>query len=89
MKPLLTDIIYKKLKSCFDPAELEVVDQSARHAGHAGNEGGAGHFDIRIQALCFEGKTSLVAHREIYACLQALFPAQIHALKIQIQRLTP
>ena len=77
-------LIKQRLQDAFSPTELEVRDDSAAHQGHAGSQGGAGHYSVFIAANCFKGKTRIVIHREIYQILSDLIPEQIHALKIKI-----
>lgn len=64
-----------------DPVELALQDDSAQHAGHAGNRGGA-HFTLTIVSSHFSGKSQIMRHRAIYQALQDLIPARIHALSI-------
>ncbi len=69
------------------PVELELADESHRHAGHAGARSGGGHFELRIVSSCFSGKPTLARHRMIYSALGDLMQTQIHALSISA--LTP
>ena len=78
------DLIFTRLQNAFAPAHLEVIDESDQHIGHAGHQGGGRHFAIRIAASCFQNKSRLGAHREIYALFSDMIPDEIHALKIQI-----
>jgi BolA protein len=65
------------------PHSLEVLDESAEHAGHAGaRESGGGHFRVLIVSDAFEGKNKITRHRMIYQALGDLIPARIHALAI-------
>lgn len=64
-----------------EPVLLEIVDDSAKHAGHAGNSGG-GHFTLTVVSSQFSGKSQIMRHRLIYQALQDLIPAHIHALSI-------
>lgn len=64
-----------------EPQLLEIVDDSAKHAGHAGNTGG-GHFTLTVVSSQFSGKSQIMRHRMIYHSLQDLIPARIHALSI-------
>lgn len=64
-----------------EPQLLEIVDDSAMHAGHAGNRGG-GHFTITVVSSQFSGKSTIMRHRIIYQALQDLIPSRIHALSI-------
>ena len=60
---------------------LELRDDSARHAGHAGSNGG-GHLVLRIVSPQFEGLGTVARHRRIYALVGDLMPARLHALAI-------
>jgi BolA protein len=73
-------LIRSRLEAEFDPAELEVVDDSRRHAGHAGARDGRGHFQVRILSRRFAGKRTVERHRMVYAALGALMQTDIHAL---------
>lgn len=64
-----------------EPQLLEIVDDSAKHAGHAGNTGG-GHFTLTVVSSQFSGKSQIMRHRAIYQTLQDLIPSRIHALSI-------
>lgn len=67
-----------------NPLLLEIVDDSAKHAGHAGSTGG-GHFTLTVVSSQFSGKSQIMRHRMIYDSLQDLIPARIHALSISAQ----
>ena len=69
------------------PIRLEVTDDSARHAGHAGARGGGGHYRLLIVSNAFLGKSRLARHRLVHAALDELLRSRIHALSIQA--LTP
>ena len=73
-------LIRSKLQAAFDPEELDVVDDSHRHAGHAGARDGRGHFQVRILSRRFEGKRTVERHRMVYAALGQLMQTDIHAL---------
>ena len=64
-----------------DPQRLEIQDDSALHAGHAGNTGG-GHFSLLIVSSQFCGKSQIMRHRIVYQALTGLIPNRIHALSI-------
>ena len=66
----------------FAPLELEVRDDSAAHAGHAGARDGRGHFAVRIVSLAFDGESRLARHRMVYTALGDLMQTDIHALSI-------
>jgi BolA family transcriptional regulator, general stress-responsive regulator len=71
------------LDVAFAPSMLEVIDDSHRHAGHAGAADGRGHFRVRIVSPSFSGMAPLARHRAVYAALGALMQTDIHALSIQ------
>ncbi len=66
-----------------EPEQMEIIDESHRHAGHAGARGGGGHYVVRIVAAQFAGKTTIARHRMIYSALGDLMQRDIHALTIQ------
>ena len=69
------------------PLRLEVIDDSAKHAGHAGARSGGGHYQLLIVSEHFAGKSTLQRHRLIYDALGELMRSRIHALSIR--SLTP
>jgi BolA protein len=70
------------LEQAFDAARVSVQDDSARHAGHAGARGGAGHYLVRIESKDFTGRSRLERHRLVYQALAELLPCEIHAINI-------
>lgn len=70
------------LEAAFAPTLLEVVDDSHRHAGHAGARDGLGHFEVRIRSAAFAGMGALARHRAVYAALGEMMRTDIHALAI-------
>jgi BolA protein len=73
-------LIRNRLEAAFEPDELEIVDDSRRHAGHAGARDGRGHFQVRILSQRFAGKRTVERHRMVYAALGSLMQTDIHAL---------
>ncbi|MCL7464416.1 BolA family protein [Phaeovulum sp. NW3] len=70
----------------FQPDRLEVIDESARHAGHAGaRPEGESHFRVRIAAAAFAPMSRLARHRAIHAALGPELLARIHALALEIE----
>lgn len=67
------------------PTHLEVFDESAAHAGHAGADGtGSGtHFRVRIASPLFAGKPPVARHRLVYDALQVFIDRGLHALAIE------
>lgn len=74
--------IEKKL-AALEPSRLNIRDDSAMHAGHAGAQGGGGHYSLTIESRQFSGKNTLARHRLIYAALGPMMQQQIHALAIR------
>lgn len=73
-------LIRSRLEAAFEPDELEVIDDSHRHVGHAGARDGRGHFNVRIRSHRFAGKRTVERHRMVYAALGSLMQTDIHAL---------
>ena len=70
----------------FQPDRLEVIDESALHAGHAGaRPEGESHFRVRIAAAAFAPMSRLARHRAIHAALGPELMARIHALALEIE----
>ncbi len=66
-----------------DPVQLEIIDESHKHAGHAGARDGGGHYVLRIVSAKFVGNNTVARHRMIYSALGELMKREIHALTIQ------
>ena len=77
----LRDAIVTALTAQLAPAELEVVDDSAAHAGHAGARDGS-HFNVRIVSARFAGLPRISRHRLVYDALRPWMAGGIHALAI-------
>ena len=75
--------IQAALEKAFAGAHVSVQDDSARHAGHAGAKGGAGHYLVRVESQEFAGRTRLERHRLVYQALAGMLPREIHALNIE------
>lgn len=65
------------------PTRLELIDDSARHAGHAGARSGGGHYHLLIVAEAFAGQPRLRRHRLVHEALGELLHGRIHALSVQ------
>ena len=75
--------IRNKLTEAFAPEALEVVNDSHRHAGHAGSPGtGESHFTIKVVSAAFAGKSRLERHRMVNQALAAELSGKIHALAV-------
>ena len=75
--------IRTKLNDAFAPQRLDIVDESHKHAGHAGARSGGGHFNVMIVTDAFAGKTLTQRHRMIYTALGEELKQAIHALSIK------
>lgn len=84
---MTSELIKQKLNETLQPELIEIIDDSAAHAGHAGAKQGAGHYNVTIVAEIFEGKTLVQRHQLIYQALGDLMKTEIHALGINA--LTP
>ncbi len=76
----LTQVVAARL-AALEPDALDLRDDSARHAGHTGSNGG-GHLVLRIVARRFAGMGTVARHRAVYACVNDLMPQRLHALAI-------
>lgn len=74
------------LRACFAPTHLQVIDESAQHAGHAGaNSLGYGsHFRVRISRTTFANHSRVASHRLVYDCLRPFMECGLHALAIEL-----
>jgi len=80
----VAETIRKKLTEAFSPQRLEVVDDSSRHAGHAGaRQGGESHFNVMIVSADFEGASRVQRQRSVYAVLTAELAGPVHALSVK------
>lgn len=68
--------------AALNPAHLEIVDESHRHAGHAGARAGGGHFVLTMVSENFAGKNTMMRHRMIYSALAEMLKCEIHALTL-------
>lgn len=80
---LLVEEIKQRLQA-LEPEQLDIIDDSAMHAGHKGNNGG-GHFTLHITSSQFCGKSLIMRHRLVYQLLNDLMPHKIHALSLHIK----
>ncbi len=79
----IAEQIEKILTEALKPVEIQVVDQSHLHAGHAGaRPGGETHFMVTVISPLFEGKSRVECHRMINGLLAELLQNQVHALAI-------
>lgn len=78
----VTDEIRRRLE-VLAPLRLELIDDSALHAGHVGARSGGGHYRLSIVSAAFSGKNTVARHRLIYDALGEMMRKEIHALAIQ------
>ena len=84
---MTSEIIKQKLNETLKPELIEIIDDSAAHAGHAGAKNGGGHYNVTIVADIFNDKSLVQRHQLIYQALGDLMKNEIHALGINA--LTP
>lgn len=68
--------------SALQPVRLDIRDDSAKHAGHAGARDGRGHFSVSIVSAAFDGLSPIQRHKRVYAAMGALMDTDVHALAI-------
>ena len=72
------------LKEAFSPTRLEIINDSAQHSGHAGDDGsGESHFTVVIEAPAFADMTRLARQRAVIAALGDIVGQRVHAVAIQ------
>jgi BolA protein len=69
------------LRAAFSPSRIEVLDDSALHAGHVGAREG-GHYTVRLTSSCFAGLSRVARHRLVYDALGPLADQGVHALAV-------
>jgi BolA protein len=74
--------IERLLRERLDASVVTVLDESHLHRGHAGAQGGAGHFRVTIASPRFAGLSLVAAQRLVYEAVAEMMPAEIHALAI-------
>lgn len=80
------DRIHAALSAAFAPAEIEVQDDSHRHAGHAGaRPEGETHYSVRIVSPAFAGMSRVARSRAVHERLAAEFAGGLHALALRLQ----
>ena len=82
---ITAEALRQRLEELLEPTTLEVLDESAAHAGHAGADGsGYGtHFRVRIASPLFAGRSRVARHRLVYDALQDFVGRGLHALAIE------
>ena len=82
----IADQMHHQLAQQLSTTALEVLDESAAHAGHSGSNGTdfGTHFLVRIASPLFTGKSRVAQHRLVYDALQEFIDRGVHALAIEI-----
>ncbi len=79
----MAETMREKLTASFAPDVLDIEDESARHAGHAGaRPGGETHFNVRIVSKTFEGLSRVERQRRVHAALAEELKSRLHALSL-------
>jgi BolA protein len=77
----------ERIRACLEhsltPLALDIIDESHKHAGHAGARDGRGHFRVRIVATAFAGLPLIRRHQRVYAALGDMMQTDIHALALE------
>lgn len=74
----------KRLQEHLQPSQLDIIDDSHKHIGHAGARDGKGHFTLVISSEHLQNKRKVQQHRLIYQALGDMMETDIHALAIRI-----
>lgn len=81
---ITAEAIHQRLAELLAPSQLEVIDESAAHAGHAGAAPGGGtHFRVRIASPLFAGRSPVARHRLVYDAVRDFLDRGLHALAIE------
>ena len=82
---ITAEALRARLQETLAPTQLEVLDESAAHLGHAGQDGtGSGtHFRVRIASPLFAGRARVARHRLVYDALRDFLDRGLHALAIE------
>lgn len=84
MPGAIADEMQAILTDTFVPIKLEIINDSASHAGHSGDDGsGESHFTIVIEAPVFEGMTRLARQRAVISALGDIVGQRVHAVAIK------
>jgi BolA protein len=75
--------VIRERLAALNPLTVDLQDESAQHAGHAGAASGGGHWQLTIVSEAFRGKSAVARHRMVYEALGDLMNRDIHALRIE------
>ena len=80
----VADRLRDVLQQRFQPERLDITDDSARHAGHAGaHPGGESHFTVSIVSSAFAGLSRIERQRQVHAALAQELAGPVHALSVK------
>jgi len=85
---IVRDRMIEKLTAAFAPRDLNIVDDSHRHAGHAGahpDGGGETHFKVSFESAAFSGQSRVQRQRAVYGVLAGELKDRIHALELKLR----
>jgi BolA protein len=81
---MASEAIIRERLCALHPVRLDLRDESAQHAGHAGARAGEStHWQVTIASEAFRGKSAVARHRMVYEALGELMERDIHALRIE------
>jgi BolA family transcriptional regulator, general stress-responsive regulator len=89
--PASADAVCSHLRTVLNTTQVQVLDESAAHAGHTGNPDGSGvgtHLRVRVGSPLFVGKSRVAQHRLVYDACQAFLAQGLHALAIEVEPFT-
>jgi BolA family transcriptional regulator, general stress-responsive regulator len=82
VRPTLAEL-KARFSDHFPGDSIELTDDSHLHAGHAGSQGGAGHYSVVLSSQRFVGLNTLARHRLVYDAVRDWMPHRVHALVIK------
>ena len=77
-----TVVLLEQRLAALEPELIQIYDESAEHAGHAGAVSGGGHYQLIVVSRRFEGQARVARHRLVYQAVGDLMQRQVHALAI-------
>jgi BolA protein len=84
VRPTVAELSERLWTGFPEAVHIGVEDDSAAHAGHAGAQGGAGHYRVQIVSPVFAGLRSVARHRLVYHCVGDWIPGRVHALAMTL-----
>jgi BolA protein len=82
--PRTVERIRARLTQALAPLQLDIEDESAAHAGHAGARSGGGHYRVYLVSAAFSGLSRVGRHRLVYDALHDLMQRDVHALALSL-----